>query len=50
MTPKRKLKQISNYEEMSNCSSLSSSNKRNKKTEDVLASVIKVLTEMFDII
>ena len=50
MTPKRKLKQISNYEEMSNGSSVSSSNKRNKITDDVLASVIKVLTEMFDII
>ena len=50
MTLKRKLKQISNYEEMSNGSSLSSSNKRYKKTEDVLASVIIFLTEMFDII
>ena len=50
MALKRKLKQISNYEEMFNGSSLLSSNKRNKKTEDVLASIITVLTNMFDMI
>ena len=48
MAPKRKLKQISYYYEKSIGSSLSSSNKRNKKTEDVLASIITVLTDMFN--
>ena len=43
MTPKIKSNQFSNYEEKSNRSSLSSSNKRNKKTEDVLTSIITVL-------
>ena len=50
MAPKIKLKQISNYEEKSNGSYLSSSNKKNKKTEDVLTSIITVLTDMFVII
>ena len=50
MAPIRKLKNISNYEEKSNGSSLSSSNKRNMITEDALASIITVLTDMFDII
>ena len=50
ITPKRKLKQISNYEEKPNGSSLSSSNKRNKKKEDVSTFIITVLTDMFDII
>ena len=45
MAPKRKLKQTSNYEEKPNNSSLSSSNKRNKKTEDVLTSIITVLID-----
>ena len=48
MAPKRNLKQTSNYEEKSNGSFLSSSNKRNKKTEDVLTSIIKILTDMFN--
>ena len=50
MAPKRKLKQTSNYEEKFKGSSISSSNKRNKKTEDVLTSIITVLTDLFDII
>ena len=50
MAPKRKLKQTSNHEEKSNGSSLSSSNIRNKKTEDVLTSVITILTDLFDFI
>ena len=50
MAPKRKLKQTSNYEEKFNSSSLSSSNKRNKKTEDILTSVITVLTDMLGFI
>ena len=50
MAPIRKLKQISNYEEQSNGSSLLSSNNRNKKTEVVLTSIIKVLPDMFDIV
>ena len=49
MAPKRKLKQTSKYEEKSNDSSLSSSNKRNKKTEIILIFIINVLTDMFDI-
>ena len=50
MASKRKLNKISNYEEKFNDSSLLSSNKRNKKTEIVLISIITVLTDMFDII
>ena len=50
MASKRKLKQISNYEEKSNGLSLSSSDKRNKKTEDALTSIITVLIDRFDII
>ena len=50
MAPKRKQKQTSNYKEKSNDSSLTSSNKRNKKAEDVLTSIITVLTDMFGII
>ena len=37
-------------EEKFNGSSVSSSNKRTKKTKDVLASIIMVLTDMFSII
>ena len=50
MTPKRKLKQTTNYEEKSNGSYLSSSKKRNKKTENALTSIIMILTDMFNII
>ena len=50
MAPKRKLNKTSNYKEKFNGSSLENSNKRNKKTEDVLAFIIMVLTDMFDII
>ena len=50
MAPKRKLKQTSDYEEKSNDSFLPSSNKRMKKTEDVLISIIDILTDMYDII
>ena len=50
MASKRKLNKISNYEEKFNDSSLLSSNKRNKKTEIVLISIITVLTDMLDII
>ena len=50
MAPKGKLKQISNYEENFNGSYLSNSNNRNRKTEDVLASIITVLIDIFDII
>ena len=56
MAPK-KLKQISNYHEKFNGSSLSILNKRNKpknmrtkKTEDILTSIIMILTDMFSII
>ena len=50
MASKRKLNQTSNYEEKSSSLSLSSSNKRNKKTEDVLASIITVLTDIINFI
>ena len=49
MASKIKQKQISNNEEKSNGSSLSSSNKRNKKTGDVSTSIITVLAGIFDI-
>ena len=49
MALKRKLKQISNNEEKSNGSSLSSINKRNKKTKDVLTFTITILIDMFGI-
>ena len=50
MAPKRKLNKISYFEEKSKGSSFSNSKKRNKKTEDVLTSIITVLIDMFGII
>ena len=49
MVSNKKIKQISNYDEKYNGSSLTSSNKRMKKTWDVQASIITALTGLFDI-
>ena len=50
MAPKRKLKQTSNYKEKWKDSSYQAQIIINKKTEDILTSIITVLTDMLDII
>ena len=45
---KKKINSNIKLEEKSNGSSLLSSKKRNRKIEDVLASIITILTDMFD--